>query len=507
MVNSSRHWERGGAAARRPLHGHRARPDRPRRLGDAARRLLARRARREHPRPARRRSASTARRSSATRSAAASRCSSSTSSRSARERLVLVSSGGLGREVSPLLRSAALPGHRRWRGRGRRAPARRRAALGGARGAAGVSQRSRARCARSRAGRARGVPADAARGDRRARAARQRDRPALPARAMPTLIVWGERDNTIPIEHGRAAHERDPRQPLRDAAAGRPLPPPRGSRGPRRGPRATSSRRRQPAHLDDARLARAGRAALAAPAQDGRGRVTDPGRAAAAAHPLRHDQSTGQRARMHRLPGRICSRRQASRRSRRRATPTARTSSHACAGGRRAAAPAPWPRRRRDDRGAALDAPAVRRRDRRRLRLGPRRARHEGRRCHAGRGLPEGEAEGLSPPGDVILACSATRRTAGRRRALPGRGAPGPVPRRPPRARRVRRLHTPPRRQAVLPDHGGREAGLLDEGDRARSGGHGSMPIRGGAMAKAGDAAPRARPTPPPVRITRPPKP
>ena len=46
MVNSSRHWEAVALQAGRPLHGHRARPDRPRRLGDAARRLLARRARR-----------------------------------------------------------------------------------------------------------------------------------------------------------------------------------------------------------------------------------------------------------------------------------------------------------------------------------------------------------------------------------------------------------------------------------------------------------------------------
>ena len=28
--------------------------------------------------------------------------------------------------------------------------------------------------------------------------------------AMPTLIVWGERDNTIPLSHGRHAHEAVP---------------------------------------------------------------------------------------------------------------------------------------------------------------------------------------------------------------------------------------------------------------------------------------------------------
>ncbi|MEA2368952.1 MAG: hypothetical protein QOH38_1670, partial [Thermoleophilaceae bacterium] len=28
--------------------------------------------------------------------------------------------------------------------------------------------------------------------------------------AMPTLIVWGERDHTIPLEHGRYAHEQVP---------------------------------------------------------------------------------------------------------------------------------------------------------------------------------------------------------------------------------------------------------------------------------------------------------
>ena len=29
--------------------------------------------------------------------------------------------------------------------------------------------------------------------------------------ALPTLIVWGERDNTIPIEHGLYAHQAIPR--------------------------------------------------------------------------------------------------------------------------------------------------------------------------------------------------------------------------------------------------------------------------------------------------------
>ena len=30
-------------------------------------------------------------------------------------------------------------------------------------------------------------------------------------RDMPTLIAWGERDRTIPVEHGRAAQRADPR--------------------------------------------------------------------------------------------------------------------------------------------------------------------------------------------------------------------------------------------------------------------------------------------------------
>ena len=41
-----------------------------------------------------------------------------------------------------------------------------------------------------------------------------RDRLNLAA-LLPTLIVWGERDSIIPVEHGAAAHEAMPGQPLR----------------------------------------------------------------------------------------------------------------------------------------------------------------------------------------------------------------------------------------------------------------------------------------------------
>jgi pimeloyl-ACP methyl ester carboxylesterase len=33
--------------------------------------------------------------------------------------------------------------------------------------------------------------------------------------SMPTMIVWGERDNTIPLEHGRRAHEATPNSRFR----------------------------------------------------------------------------------------------------------------------------------------------------------------------------------------------------------------------------------------------------------------------------------------------------
>ncbi|HEY1594732.1 MAG TPA: alpha/beta hydrolase [Solirubrobacteraceae bacterium] len=133
------------------------------------------------------------------------------------ERLVLVSSGGLGHDVSPLLRSAAIPGmngliglvaHRRildalWE----------------------VGKRLRAR------GHSKGVYVQAV-----VRALRPLEQPGARAAflhtlrsvidvhgqrvsavdrlyllgSMPTMVVWGERDHTIPLEHGRAMHEAVP---------------------------------------------------------------------------------------------------------------------------------------------------------------------------------------------------------------------------------------------------------------------------------------------------------
>jgi pimeloyl-ACP methyl ester carboxylesterase len=134
------------------------------------------------------------------------------------ERLVLVSSGGLGQEVSPLLRAAALPGA---------AVLLRVAAqpwLVDVLDAVGERLRSR--------GRSKGVYLQAiARalrplqepGSRRAflqtlrsvidvhgQRVSARDRLYLLG-DMPTLLVWGERDRTIPLEHGLAAGREIPR--------------------------------------------------------------------------------------------------------------------------------------------------------------------------------------------------------------------------------------------------------------------------------------------------------
>jgi len=133
------------------------------------------------------------------------------------DRLVLISSGGLGREVSPLLRGAALPGaaailraaaHRRvldglwWSGERMRARG-----IG-----TGVYLQAIARALRplERAG-ARKAFIQTLRSviDVHGQRVSARDRLYL-LRSYPTLIVWGERDNTIPLSHGEAAHHAIP---------------------------------------------------------------------------------------------------------------------------------------------------------------------------------------------------------------------------------------------------------------------------------------------------------
>jgi pimeloyl-ACP methyl ester carboxylesterase len=133
------------------------------------------------------------------------------------ERLALVSSGGLGRDVSPLLRSAALPGasallslaaHRhvlsalmdagtRLRRRG---------------SSRGVYLQAIARALRplERAS-ARQAFLQTLRSviDVRGQRVSATDRLYL-LNSMPTLIVWGERDNTIPLAHGRDMHHAVP---------------------------------------------------------------------------------------------------------------------------------------------------------------------------------------------------------------------------------------------------------------------------------------------------------
>jgi pimeloyl-ACP methyl ester carboxylesterase len=133
------------------------------------------------------------------------------------ERLALVSSGGLGQEVSPLLRGAALPGA----AIGLRLAANPRLVRAIDRGGGRLRRRGNSTGvyleAIARALRPLGEP-----GSRRAflqtlrsvidvhgQHVSARDRLYLLGE-MPTLIVWGERDRTIPAAHGREAEEAIP---------------------------------------------------------------------------------------------------------------------------------------------------------------------------------------------------------------------------------------------------------------------------------------------------------
>jgi pimeloyl-ACP methyl ester carboxylesterase len=132
------------------------------------------------------------------------------------ERLVLVSSGGLGREVHPLLRAAALPGARvvlPWLCvAGRQSAATITRALGRVGLPTSTDLEEIGRSFRSlEESSARQAFLQTVRGviDLGGQRVSASDRLYLAAE-LPTLIVWGERDPLIPVRHARAAHERIP---------------------------------------------------------------------------------------------------------------------------------------------------------------------------------------------------------------------------------------------------------------------------------------------------------
>jgi len=138
------------------------------------------------------------------------------------QRLVLVSSGGLGHEVSPMLRSAALPGtsallsvtiHPRVLGALRLAGRRLRDRE--IRAGVYIQAVARALSPLENAG-AREAFLQTLRAviDVHGQRVSATDRLYL-LESMPTLIVWGERDNTIPLSHGREAHEAVPHSHFR----------------------------------------------------------------------------------------------------------------------------------------------------------------------------------------------------------------------------------------------------------------------------------------------------
>jgi pimeloyl-ACP methyl ester carboxylesterase len=133
------------------------------------------------------------------------------------ERLVLVSSGGLGHEVSPLLRAATLPGSAgllrlATRPRILRALVAAGAGLRTHGNATGIYLQAVARALSPlQAPGSRRAFLQTLRSviDARGQRVSARDRLYLLG-DMPTLIVWGERDRTIPIAHGLQAHEAIP---------------------------------------------------------------------------------------------------------------------------------------------------------------------------------------------------------------------------------------------------------------------------------------------------------
>jgi pimeloyl-ACP methyl ester carboxylesterase len=132
------------------------------------------------------------------------------------ERLVLVSSGGLGPEVSMILRAAALPGADRFiaatAGPGRTVGSALARALGylGLRPNADIAEVARGYASLAdpdrRAAFLATLRSVVGTGGQRVHAG---DRLYL-AEGMPVLIIWGERDLIIPLHHGENAHETIP---------------------------------------------------------------------------------------------------------------------------------------------------------------------------------------------------------------------------------------------------------------------------------------------------------
>jgi pimeloyl-ACP methyl ester carboxylesterase len=147
------------------------------------------------------------------------------------ERLVLISSGGLGHEVSPMLRTAALPGTSlllsltisprvvgALYGLG---SSLRERGVGG-----GLYVQALARALRPlQSADARGAFLHTLRSviDVRGQRVSATDRLYL-LESIPTLILWGERDHTIPIAHGRSAHAAIPGSSFRTIPAAAHFP-------------------------------------------------------------------------------------------------------------------------------------------------------------------------------------------------------------------------------------------------------------------------------------------
>lgn len=132
------------------------------------------------------------------------------------ERLILVSSGGLGRELHPLLRAAALPGAEvvlPWLSRaGEQSVGRLVHLLGGigVRASADLDETWRSFVSLAEPG-ARRAFIHTVRGiiDLHGQRIVANDRLYLTA-GLPTLIIWGAKDPLIPVQHARDAHERIP---------------------------------------------------------------------------------------------------------------------------------------------------------------------------------------------------------------------------------------------------------------------------------------------------------